>query len=409
MQNQNLNNNPVFSIISTLLDNSEQILIKSIKILLYKENPNIFELINFEDDTIYCEPFLFAYFVKNTKLEMSLQNIILTYTDVIISNTEMTSDEYGRLYIPNFGWFITESANEILNLNLEKVELKKDNIPIRFIHQKPFYIENTKIELLRYSIPILKPFYKNADNQLINVEIETITNVHLKHITKAYNLIKTHIPTQFKLIERYAPKCVIFNTDTSQRNSFANFGIHGISFYNAYQKEYDEVFFVDDIAHQTGHVILNNLTIDIDSILNKNADTILEIVKLPCGKAVENRSLFVIFHALYTYYTTLTCLDTCLTNKAFFGKQKHEAIGRIAFYIDKFYNDLLLIDSPIDSSEGALKYFTNNGLLLYTEIKMKWFYIYDKWHHVIKDFDMSNQPYNFTYSNFVELNPNKYI
>lgn len=37
-------------------------IINTIQLLLYKENPDILEKINFEDDSIFLEPLLFAYF-----------------------------------------------------------------------------------------------------------------------------------------------------------------------------------------------------------------------------------------------------------------------------------------------------------------------------------------------------------
>jgi|LakMenEpi03Aug12_release.lakeMendotaPanAssembly.Ray.scaffolds.fasta_scaffold1582493_1 hypothetical protein len=42
-------------------------IINIIKLLIYKENPSVLEKINFEDDTIFLDPLLFAYF--NSKKE----------------------------------------------------------------------------------------------------------------------------------------------------------------------------------------------------------------------------------------------------------------------------------------------------------------------------------------------------
>jgi hypothetical protein len=218
-------------------------------------------------------------------------------------------------------------------------------------------------------------------------------------------LIKEHIPTQYELIEKYAPKCVVFNFDTYQRNSFATLSAQGIGFFNAYQDNYDEVFFVDDIAHQTGHVILNVMIYESNQFFRKDKKTVLEIINMPDGSLIEKRDLHVVFHALYTYYTSFICLDACLENNVWEGKQKHEAIGRIAFYINKCYRDTLLIDNPINSEEKAVEYFTNDGLIIYRELKIKWKEMYKKWFGLTKHFDMSNQPYNFTYSKFLELNP----
>ena len=90
---------------------------------------------------------------------------------------------------------------------------------------------------------------------------------------------------------------------------------------------------------------------------------------MPNGDLIENRDLHVIYHALYTYYTSFTCLDACLQNNAFVGKQKHEAMGRIAFYINKCYADLMLIDNPLKSEEKSKEYFTERGLAIYKELK----------------------------------------
>jgi DNA gyrase inhibitor GyrI len=82
-------------------------------------------------------------------------------------------------------------------------------------------------------------------------------------------------------------------------------------------------------------------------------------------------------------------------------------LGRISFYINKCYRDLLLIDNPINSEIKSSEYFTEMGLQIYSELKNKWKEMYRKWFEVTKHYDMSNQPYNFTYSNFAELNPLK--
>ena len=48
-------------------------IINIIKLLIYKENPSVLEKINFEDDTIFLDPLLFAYF--NSKKENPIARI----------------------------------------------------------------------------------------------------------------------------------------------------------------------------------------------------------------------------------------------------------------------------------------------------------------------------------------------
>lgn len=397
-------NNKIYQLSKPFLEIGSTKLIENIKILLYKNNENIFNYLDFEKDSIYIEPLLFAYFNEKNNKKIDVESIVYGFSDTDIK-FKLFSDENGKIYLPNIGWFLTNHKNGIFNFDKNNFKLFKEEIEIEFIFEKIELIENTSIELLKYSIPLLKQFYFNTENELLDVEIEKITQNHTNNITKAYNLIKEYVPTQYELIEKYAPKCVIFNVDTYQRNSFATLSAQGIGFYNAYQEDYDEVFFVDDIAHQTGHVIFNVMIYEAKLFFKKDKNTILEIINLPDGTFVENRDLHVIFHALYTYYTSFLCLDACLENNVWVGKQKHEAMGRIAFYINKCYSDLLLIDNPINSEEKAVECFTNDGLLIYRELKIKWKKMYKKWFGVTKHFDMSNQPYNFTYSLFLELNP----
>lgn len=62
--------------------------------------------------------------------------------------------------------------------------------------------------------------------------------------------------------------------------------------------------------------------------------------------------------------------NACIENNSFDKKQQHEAIGRIAFYLDKCYNDLLLIDNPVSSEIKSKTIFTNLGFKIYKEIKI---------------------------------------
>ncbi len=397
-------NNSIYNTTKLFLEIGSSKLIENIKILLYKKNAIIFDFLDFEKEKPYTEPLLFAYFNGKDNEKKGVENIIYGFSDKEIT-FQLFSDESGKIYLPNVGWFLTNYKNDIFNFDKLNFKLFKGNEPISFVFEKLEIIENTSIELLKYPIDLLKPFYFNTENELLDVEIENITKKQIKNLTKAYQLIKENIPHQFKLIEKYAPKCVIFNVDTYQRNSFATLSAQGIGFYNAYQDDYDEVFFVDDIAHQTGHVLFNVMIYEAEQFFKISRNTILEVITMPDGSFIENRDLHVIFHALYTYYTSFICLNACLENNVWKGKQKHEAQGRIAFYINKCYTDLLLVDNPINSEEKSREYFTEEGLLIYRELKAKWIEMYKKWFEITKQFDMNNQPYNFTYSKFLKLNP----
>ena len=383
-------------------------LIENIKILLYKENNNIFEILDFEDDKIYQEPLLFAYFNSNKVDKIALNTILYGYIKPgnRPKQLQVKSDRFGRIYLPNLGWLITKEKEQLfvliadpnndffLVIHGEKIDFKFEPLEI---------IEGTAIELLKYPIPLLEQCYYDVDEELIDVEIENIAKQHLQHITIAWNLIKNLIPKHYELITSITKKSVIFNVDTTLRNSFASLKAQGTGFFNTYQKDYNEVFFMDDIVHQTGHLIFFALIYDLPDFIQVDPDTTLESLELE-NNTTETRNIHVVFHALYTYYTTFICLDAYLDIDDLEISKKHEALGRMYFYIGKCYQDLLLIDNPIEPSGKSQEIFTEKGLIIYNEIKSTFNLMKNKWYPSVKDFDMSNQPYNFTYSKFVELN-----
>lgn len=399
-------NNPLYTISEPFLNDGFLKLNQNIKILLYKNKEDIFDFLDFEDDKIFSEPLLFAFFNNKLLQRQSIESVVYGYSNKSIQ-FELISDETGKIYLPNIGWLLTNVPNECYVFDKSNMKLFNQNNEVDFIYEQLEIIKNTSIEVLKYPLPLLKQFYHNTENHILDVEIDNITKKQIKFLTIAYNLIKTLVPTQYELIEKYSPKCVIFNVDTYQRNSFATLSAQGISFFNAYQDDYDEVFFVDDIAHQTGHVIFNVMIYESNRFFKKDKNTILETINMPDGSLIENRDLYIIFHALYTYYSSFICLVACLESDVWEGKQKHEALGRIAFYINKCYRDILLIDNPVSSEQKSQEYFTDDGIVIYRELKAKWKETYKKWFEITKHFDMSNQPYNFTYSKFLELNPLK--
>jgi hypothetical protein len=228
-------------------------IINTIKILIYKENRHLLEKVNFDDDNIFLEPLLFAYFnskksnfFPNDMLKEILQGYFLEKEEVEIKFSYNSSNV---AYIPNIGYFNNGE--------------KKCFDPI-------FIIENTQIELLKRPIKLLENIFRTNTDELINEkEIVIDNNLFEKNInalTNAFKFIKENSPDQYKLIEENCKKVIMFKTNPNNINSFATINAHGIAFFNVYQDEYDEVFFVDDIAHQTGHIILTTFFYDKKAI-----------------------------------------------------------------------------------------------------------------------------------------------
>ena len=359
----------------------------NIKLLLYKENPSLLEKVNFEDDNVFLEPILFSYF--NSKKDNLFTKEMLTeimqgyFVEKEPLLVKESFNNEGVAYLPNLGYF-------------HKNKTKVDDICI---------IQNSSIELLIHSIIHLKTIFKDFnENNIDESKIEISKEFSLKHVnvlTNALQYIKTSNKVHYDLIEQCCKKIVLFKTDPKNTNSFATINAHGIVFFNVYQENYDEVFFVDDIAHQTGHIIMTTILFErkkyflIDE--NQNIGTFTK-------NKSEYRSFYILFHALYTYYTTFLCLDACLGNNCFNIKQIHEAKGRIGFYLQKCKMDLINFQKVVDYYNGINNILSCDGIEIFQNIANKYFEVLKK-HEEVTLFKYKNQPYNFTYSEFVKLNP----
>ena len=358
-------------------------IIEILQILLYKENPSLLEKINFEDDNIFLEPLLFAYF--NSKKDNLFSEIMLTeitqgyFVEKESLLLKESFNNEGIAYVPNLGYFDKEGK-------------KVDDI---------FIIQNSSIELLIHPIVHLKTIFKDF-NEKNKIEISKAQSLKYENaLTQALQYIKTSNKVHYDLIEQCCKKIVLFKTDPKNTNSFATINAHGIAFFNVYQEVYDEVFFVDDIAHQTGHIIMTAILFERKKYFlfdeNQNIGTFTK-------NKLEYRSFYILFHALYTYYTTFLCLDACLENNCFNIKQIHEAKGRIGFYLQKCKSDLLNFEKVINYYNGLESVLSSQGIEIFKNIANKYFEVLKK-HEEVTLFKYKNQPYNFTYSEFVKLNP----
>jgi len=77
-------------------------------------------------------------------------------------------------------------------------------------------------------------------------------------------------PVLFDALRSVTRRIVLYSADLP--NSFATLSAHGVAFLNV-KDDNDEVFFVDDLAHQCGHIMFNALTQEKPRFLARTADT----------------------------------------------------------------------------------------------------------------------------------------
>lgn len=369
------------------MNNSNNIL-NTIKLLIYKEDSELLKRIDFDNDEMFLNPLLFAYF--NSKkdhlfpkevLGEILQGYFTKKEKIMIKHS---FNKNGVAYVPKVGYFKKDEQNTFTPIEI---------------------IKGTSIEILKYSHPLIDVIFKSASKNKMNDKNLTIgeklIDKNIGYLTNAFQIIKTTSSGHYNFIEQSCKNVVLFKTDPNNTNSFATVNAHGIAFFNVYQEDYNEVFFIDDIAHQTGHIILTTILFDRKKyfIIDENIN-IGSITK----NQKEYRNFYILFHALYTYYTSLLCLNNCLGNNCFDKKQSHEAKGRIGFYLKKLMLDMDRFKKVIDFYNGIEFVLTNDGIEIYHMMKITFTEMITKWHSISKKYDYKNQPYNFTYKEFIKLN-----
>ena len=126
------------------------ILLETIQLLLYKEKPTLLNKVNFDDDNIFLEPLLFAYFnskkdnlFSETMLTEIMQGYFIEKEPLILK--ESFNNE-GIAYVPNLGYF-------------DKKGNKVDDVCM---------INNTSIELLIHPVTHLKHIFKDFNENNID-------------------------------------------------------------------------------------------------------------------------------------------------------------------------------------------------------------------------------------------------
>ena len=391
----------------------KQILADSIRLVIYKTLPDYFDTLDFEDDKLFLDPLLFAYANSSSGRvpEVLMQ---LLYGSVPREARPQTisvkAGPDGKIYLPNVGWIAGGQPGESYNLSEYMDQYSLNGQPVVV---EPLCLGNKLgIELLPYKIELLSDRYFDVQHRVIAVEIDEPTKKFRRFFNNALDIIAQKIPWVSVLLQEGCFKAQIFDDGTDaqlnahcSKNSFASFNVKGMSFHNVYQEWYDEIFFLDDIAHQMGHVIFDYMTTDKNRFYKVNHSHAISSTS-EYGQiidSIEKRSYEILFHALYTYYLILNVLDSCVDDPQFTEEQQLELRGRIAFYLRKCALDFEIFE-PFSANEIAAQIFSTDGLYIYQEMKQSFSVICSKHGHLFTTCTMNNQAYNYNHRKFLEAN-----
>lgn len=366
--------------------------IQYIQLLLYKTRKDLFELLAFDEEAPFMEPLLYTWFNAREK-KISLDQILYGYitTGKRPATIPVHPDTNGIIYLPNIGYYhtnILEGTVEYYgNPNPKEAKLVANGQEIAATYEPVYRLNNSSIELCLHNNPLLNTLFEGNED----LAIEEVVSRHKHHLEKALAYIKAYYPEFDALLYATVKRVVIFKS--KHIRSFATMLANGTAFFNA-QDWHDEVFFCEDITHQCGHVIYYAVMFNKTSFFSVPPETPMKEFNKRPG---DVRTVLGAFYSLLPFCFSNTNSLRLFEAEVFSDHQLHEFIGRFAFRMRKFKVALE------DFRSGEM--LSEKGQALWKEFEQAFNEVEEKVQSFLYQYDSSNQNYDFSYEQFLQLNP----
>lgn len=372
-------------------------LARTLRALVYQADPDLFEVLDETSGEVFLEPLLFAYFVVK-RPRVSLPQVVLGYVDASLypDAMEVQSDAAGTVYLPRIGSFLTGAPDRTLVLRWDpdprRAALLDGDVPVAFRFEEIPRIPGTRIEIGRHGSPLLTDLAAESSPQGADFRVvDERAHGWADHLARAMEILRAQWPAYHRLIEATVRQVVLFQSESL--NSFATVSAHGIAFLNVSARD-DEVFFVDDLLHQCGHVMFNAATA-------RRKDYVAVDPETPIGSfhdhPDDDRPVYVVLHGAFTEFAMVHGLRLCDEHGVFSGRQAHELRGRLAFISQKTAIDLRNL--------APASLLTPAGRALYETFRAAFERLRHERPELLSGYSMAGQPYNFSYELFARANP----
>lgn len=364
--------------------------IYSIKKILFQKDQDIFEKIDFYNNDIYLEPLLYSALLNGDSNDVD--RILFSYYEK--AYIKLNNIKYNNIYIPKIGYiliddryknnhiYLAKNRNEIKIYNSLKEEIDFNISPIDYIFKE--------IEFLNTNDNLLEKLFINDEQNQVDVKFVNKIFYEEKFI-KAFKIIEENSQSFYHSLIKVLKKVVFFE---GEPYCFSSIQAHNTIFFNV-DNESNELFFLEHLLHEGGHIIFNYLTFSSKTdLFNYEFDTKFSSIK---GFENEHGDLYSRFHGIYTHYIISSNLYEIKKSKYFENDESkaRELDGRLYFDLKKYKISLKLFSENILSEKGYELY--NIFLKKYYDIKNSDLIDLDK-------YDFSNQPYMFSFKNFCKKN-----
>lgn len=364
----------------------------TIRLALYQQHPNWFERLNFDDDRTFLEPSLFYYISDKSTVSLPIEQLLFGYmaTGDQPGKFQALTDPFGWINLPNYGYLKTNVLSGLVNLELNDGKFVENKI----IHDNTVYPLVYSVShslLINQSLPFIL-YTSTGTLDDCQKSAEETNKKYISSLQHALLILKEHVTDFWALMVNSVREITLFQS--LQLRSMASISYFGTAFINTEGQPHDEVFFIEDLVYQCGHILFYALTVHTTQFLKILPQTRLSIYS---ANKYDTRDVYGAFHGLFTYTTILHCLASCLRPGVFGTHQRQEALARIGFYMQKFGLDLTTMNQT--------DFFTSEGLRLYDAMKVSFRQVQTEFGAHYTDYRYNNQPYIFNYSSFQEINP----
>lgn len=387
-------NKALSALVQQGLTEGQQQLADTVRQLICKLAPQWFEKMDFSNDHIFLEPLLIAWLTHKSPaipLEQLLCGLIKP--DCRPFSVSARTDHEGTAFMAGLGCIQTSLPNTPLTIHMGMdnsvchVSRGRHNPSFAFYPVNSMQIHG--ITVFTHINPLLQRFFE-AEAGAPEPPLDD-GFAHMDAIRTALELIAAFDPEVHQWMTGATRAIQLYKAPLP--NSFATLSAHGIAFCNV-KEDSDVIFFADDLAHQCGHIIFNAVTLEKRDFIAIDPHTPLRDLT---HEQDEGRDVYSAFHGLFTYTLITRVLNRLMHYNDLSASQRHHCLGRIAFYLYKFYLDLGKLDQP-----GLL---TARGLELYQLFATMYEALRSDYVHAIKPLKLDNQPYVFSQRRFLQANP----
>jgi hypothetical protein len=241
-----------------------------------------------------------------------------------------------------------------------------------------WYIGDPQPALLPYPVQALTEAVAPEGGCLAGSE--GAARAHRKTVATALQHMSNSWPVLAGAIKGVVRHIVLF--DDIARNSFATPAAHGVAFVNVALGT-SEPFFVEDLAHQCGHVLFTAAWEGGEPLLTVPANTAV-------GELTDrddHRTLEVLLHGMFTQTLMVGALDRLLLSNT--EIDRYEGAGRLAFALVRLGLDLRMF--------ATLPVYSDAGIALLRELIAAYMSAAERHRHLLMTADLADQPYNFDY------------